>query len=395
MNDSQSNEITRSTLGNVTLENWRLVPNSLWAFHHVRELIPTVEIESGDRLLPLAESPVSLSNLQFRGLQGETWNLPQLLSASNTNGFIVVKDDHIVYEKYFNGLRKNRPHLIFSVTKSITGILAGLLAEKGVINLDDMAGKYIPEAAGSCYEDCPIQNLLDMSVDIQFTEAYLDRHGDYGRYRESIGWNPITDPKNPGDLKSFLVTMRRGTGNHGDMFHYVTPNTDFIGWILERASGKTYAELIRELLWKPMGAQWDAYVTVDRLGAARAGGGMCVTLRDLARIGVLMRDGGCSEGQTVISEEWVHDTTTSGDRTAWKKGSFYSFLPKGCYRNFWYQIRNDNGAFFALGIHGQWIYIDPKAKVVIAKVSAQEVPEDEPLDRVHLQAFDLICRLLE
>jgi CubicO group peptidase (beta-lactamase class C family) len=395
LTDLPESGVTRAALGEVTLENWRTPPINKWAFHHVRELIPTAQIETGDQTLPLVASPVSISDMEFKGPRDETWTLQQLLSASNTSGFIVVKEDRIVYEQYFNGLTPSRPHLIFSVTKSITGIIAGILAEQGVVRLDADAATYIPEAKGSCFEGCPVQNLLDMSVDTEFTESYLDRHGDYGRYRESIGWNPFTDPESPSDLKRFLTTMKRGNGHHGDAFHYVTPNTDFMGWILERASGKTYAELVSGLLWKPMGAQWDAYVTVDRLGGARAGGGICATLSDLARIGMVMRDAGRALDRTVISDAWIRDTTRGGDRNAWIKGNFSAFLPKGCYRNFWYQTRNAGGAFFALGIHGQWLYVDPKSNVVIAKVSAQEEPENDPLDQILLKAFDLICRTLE
>ncbi len=395
MTDSPEIGMTRAAFGEVTLENWRTPPISKWAFHHVRELIPSAQIEAGDQTLPMSVSPVCLSNLEFTGLQDETWTLQQLLSASRTSGFIVVKEDRIVCEHYFNGLKPSQPHLVFSVTKSITGIIAGILTEKGIIRPDKDAVTYIPEAKGSCYDGCSVQNLLDMSVDTEFTESYLDRQGDYGRYRESIGWNPYTDPENPKDLKGFLTTMKRGNREHGDAFHYVTPHTDFVGWILERASGKTYAQLVSDLLWKPMGAQWDAYVTVDRLGAARAGGGICTTLRDLARIGMVMRDAGRALDSTVIPDAWIRETIGGGDRNAWIKGDFSAFLPDGCYRNFWYQTRNASGAFFALGIHGQWLYIDPKSSVVIAKVSAQEEPENDPLDQVLLKAFDSICRTLE
>jgi hypothetical protein len=395
LTDSPEIGMTRAGFGEVTLENWRTPPISKWAFHHVRELIPTARIEAGGRTLPLMVSPVSFSNLEFKGPRDDAWTLQQLLSASRTAGFIVVKEDRIVCEHYFNGLKPSQPHLVFSVTKSITGIIAGILAEKGILSLDADAATYIPEAKGSCYEGCPVQTLLDMSVDTAFTESYLDRQGDYGRYRESIGWNPHTDPGNPKDLKQFLTTMKRGNGRHGDAFHYVTPNTDFVGWILERAGGQTYAELVSDLLWKPMGAQWEAYVTVDRLGAARAGGGICTTLRDLARVGMVMRDAGRALGSTVIPDAWIRDTVGGGDRTAWINGDFSTFLPNGCYRNFWYQTRNAGGAFFALGIHGQWLYVDPKSRVVIAKVSAQEEPENDLLDQVLLKAFDLICRNLE
>jgi hypothetical protein len=110
---------------------------------------------------------------------------------------------------------------------------------------------------------------------------------------------------------------------------------------------------------------------------------------------MVMRDAGRALDSTVIPDAWIRETIGGGDRNAWIKGDFSAFLPDGCYRNFWYQTRNAGGAFFALGIHGQWLYIDPKSSVVIAKVSAQEEPENDPLDQVLLKAFDSICRTLE
>ncbi|MBU2514975.1 beta-lactamase family protein [bacterium] len=386
---------TRLELGEVTIANWRTLPYSRWSFHHAREVLPTEEIEAGEKTISLKSMPLDLDDLLFEGLQGQQWTLKRLFSESETSGFIVVQDNNVVLERYFNGLIPSRPHLIFSVSKSVTGILAGILAEKGIIDLGVTAETYIPEVIGSCYENCPIQNILDMSVDTSFTESYLDLDGDYGRYRESTGWNPYTDPANLPDLRSFLATLKPGTGKHGDVFHYVTPNTDFMGWLMERASGKTYATLISEYLWKPMGAERNAYVTVDRLGAARAGGGICATIRDMARIGMIMRDAGQALSKSVIPAWWIKDTLTTGDRDAWVKGSFINLLPEGCYRNYWYQTRNDRGAYFALGIHGQWIYIDPKSKTVIAKVSAQKDPENDLLDQVHLRAFKTICSALD
>jgi CubicO group peptidase (beta-lactamase class C family) len=168
-----------------------------------------------------------------------------------------------------------------------------------------------------------------------------------------------------------------------------------LGWILERAGGVPYAQLLSDLIWRKMGAEADAHVTVDKLGAARAAGGVCVTLRDLARFGELMRNHGSANGQQIVPRGWVTDILQNGDQGPWlaNEGSA-KFLPAGRYRSQWYMTGNDSAAYCAIGIHGQWIYVDPKAEMVIAKVSSQPLPLDDGTDRLLLAAFDAIARHL-
>jgi len=224
-----------------------------------------------------------------------------------------------------------------------------------------------------------------------------DPDGAFARYREATGWNPLRDPANPPDLRSFLVGLGRTGKPHGETFRYISPNSDFLGWLLERVGGKPMAELLSEHIWRPMGARDAACITVDRLGAPRNAGGICATARDLALFGATMRDGGkAPNGMQVIPSDWVADIRNNGDRQAWLNGDpgFSGLLPEGRYRGKWYQTGNAHGAFCAIGIHGQWIYVDPAADAVIVKLSAQPEPLDDPLDRACLRCFDAICRTL-
>jgi CubicO group peptidase (beta-lactamase class C family) len=151
-----------------------------------------------------------------------------------------------------------------------------------------------------------------------------------------------------------------------------------LGILVERASGQRICDLMREKLWLPLGARSDAFVTVDQEGTARTAGGMSVTPRDLARVGEMMRQGGTIDGRRVLPEAWVRDTTTAGSAQAWQRGSMLSLFPNGRYRNKWYQV--GGGAFCGIGIHGQWLYVDPGSEIVIVKMSSQPEPVDDPLD---------------
>jgi CubicO group peptidase (beta-lactamase class C family) len=234
-----------------------------------------------------------------------------------------------------------------------------------------------------------------MNVGIEFVENYLDTTGDFARYRAATGWNPVENPALAMDLHSFLVTLRRDASPHGAKFHYVSPNSDMLGWILERAGGMPYARLLAELIWSRLGAEADAHITVDRLGAPRAAGGICVTLRDLARFGEMVRNFGRVAEQQIVPRWWIEDILHNGDQRPWlATETAAKFLPAGRYRSQWYMIGNASGSFCAIGIHGQWIYVDPEAEMVIVKLSSQPLPLDEATDRLLLAAFDATAAAL-
>jgi CubicO group peptidase (beta-lactamase class C family) len=379
-----------------TLANWRLPPWNTWAFQHVPELIPVMRIAYDPaRTTPLPEAARDLGSFAFTGPGGASWTVARLLPETATDGFIVLHKGRVAFEWYGNGLGAGDPHIIFSVSKSMTGILAGALVERGQLDPDAPVVRYVPEAAGSVYGDATVRHVLDMTVGIAFVENYLDTVGDFARYRAATGWNPVANPALAGDLHSFLVTLRRDENPHGAKFHYVSPNSDMLGWILERAGGLPFARLVTELIWQKLGAEADAHVTVDRAGAARSAGGICVTLRDLARFGEMVRSFGRVGGEQVVPRWWIEDILGNGDQRAWlAQPTAAKFLPAGRYRSQWYMIGNATGAYCAIGIHGQWIYIDPAAEMVIAKLSSQPLPVDEATDHLLLAAFDAVAASL-
>jgi CubicO group peptidase (beta-lactamase class C family) len=362
----------------------------------VEELLPVTRIAHDPaHVSGLSQQPRALGAVMFTAPGGVSWTIDRMLPHTSTDGFIVMHKGAVAFEWYGNGLTPADPHIVFSVSKSITGILAGILAERGKLDPDAPVIRYIPEAAGSAYGDCTVRHVLDMTVSIAFVEDYLAPTGDFARYRAATGWNPVADPTLAGDVHSFLVTLRRDANPHGAAFHYVSPNSDMLGWILERAGGAPYAQLLSELIWRPLGAEADAHVTVDRLGAARSAGGVCIALRDLARFGELVRNHGRAGNRQIVPRWWIEDILRNGDRRAWlATDTAAKFLPNGRYRSQWYMIGNDSGAYCAIGIHGQWIYVDPKAEMVIAKLSSQPLPLEDATDRLLLAAFAAIADAL-
>jgi hypothetical protein len=360
------NRFPPSPTSQVTLANWRTAPFSRWAFHHVREIVPSADIANDPAdVMPLPEAPQALE-------------LDEFLAATDTDAFVVLHRGRLVFERYANGMNAGTPHILMSVTKSMLGLLAGVLAARGLLDPERQVTQVLPELAGTGYKGASIRHLLDMRSGIAFDEDYLASSGPIVEYRKSTGWNPLQPGDAATDLRSFYQQLKDSEGPHGGRFHYVSPNSDLLGWAIERATGRRYADLMSELIWKPMGAARSAYITVDRLGAPRCAGGMCVTARDLARVGQLIVDGGRRGKVEVLPAAWIDDMAKNGDPAAWAAGSFVEYFPglPMHYRSKWYALNGKSPLLFGWGIHGQNLFVDRARQVVIAKLSSQALPVD-------------------
>ncbi len=364
---------------NTSLANWRTSPHSEWAFQNLRQLIPTAEIRAGRSSSPLSVAKSSIADsLELASVKGKS--LGEFLTESFTDSLVILQRGRKVYQWNASHCDASLPHIVFSVSKSITAMLVGILVGDGTLNVTKPILHYLPGVKGSAYEDASLQQLLDMTVALAFDESYLDAGGEFARYRDATGWNPV-DQTSPGpNLEEFLYGLKKSNSAHGDMFQYKSPNSDLLGLLIERATTVPYADLLSSQIWAPMGAETDGYVTVDRAGLARGAGGVCVTIDDLARFGQLILNKGAVNNRQIIPEHWIEDTMARGDRNAWQKGEFYNLLPQGRYRNKWYQVGDQDRLVMALGIHGQWLYINPVAEIVIAKMSSQPEPVDDVLD---------------
>jgi CubicO group peptidase (beta-lactamase class C family) len=371
------------TRADTHLGNWREPPHNRWAFNHVREIVPTARVAGSRQPSRLPRRTVDLATLEVVAPGGRTLPLQEVIRLTFTDALMVVRKGSVVYEWYAHAAAAREPHILFSVSKSLTGTLAGCLVADGLLDVEAPVRTYIPEVEGSAYHDATVRHVLDMTVSLDFAENYLDRSGIFARYRMATGWNPSPEPA---DLRSFLIELGRQSRPHGQCFAYQSPNSDLLGWILERAARRPFADLLSERIWQPLGAG-DAEITVDRLGAARTAGGICATIADLALFGELMRNRGVARGRPIVPGSWIDDIRSAGSRQAWLDGDLVNLFPAGRYRSQWYQTGNDHDAFCAVGIHGQWIYVDPVSAMVVVKQSSQPTPVDDALDQLTLASF--------
>jgi CubicO group peptidase (beta-lactamase class C family) len=370
---SVANVETEPGPNEVNLANWRHSPFSRWAFRNIRAVLPVADIApSDDADWPLPVRAVSLAQFHLGGETGVTLRLDDVLRATATDGIVILHDGHVVFEAYDQGLTPRAPHIIMSATKSIVGLVSGILQAAGDLDVDAPVTRCLPEMATTAYQGATLRHLLDMRTGIDLDERQLRA------YAVATNWDPLREGETTQGLSAFFQSLKSPHKPHGGPFKYVSANTDLLGWAIERATGKGFAALVSDLLWKPMGAEDAGYITLDREGLPRCSGGLCMTVRDLARIGQLMLMGGRRDGRQVIPSSWLDDIAGNGDRTAWKQGEFAAGFGGRdmSYRSGWYVINDAQQTLFAMGIHGQNLFVDRANRLVIAKLSSQHSPID-------------------
>lgn len=280
-----------------------------------------------------------------------------------------------------------------SMTKSLTGLLAEILVAEGKLDDQTLVATIIPELADSGFGDATVRQVMDMTTALSFSEDYSDPTADIWTY--SVAASPLPKPEGyegPDGYFEYLQTVE-ASGAHGEAFGYRTVNSDVLGWIVSRVSGKEVTELLSERIWSRMGAEQDAYMTVDAKGTPFAGGGLSAGLRDLGRIGLLMLNEGTINGRRLFPEQVVADIRAGGDRAAFAKAG-YTTLPGGSYRSMWWVLHNEHGAFAARGVHGQTIYVDPSAAMVLVRFASFPAAKNAPIDPTSLPAYQAVADYL-
>jgi CubicO group peptidase (beta-lactamase class C family) len=369
-------------------------PNIRWAFHHLRELRPTSNIWRGKNSSShLKYASRDLGLIRFEDDKGQPTTVDEWQKNTYTDAMIVLHKGKVIYERYYAGMRPEQPHILWSVTKSFTGLLTTQLIYEGLINPSAMVTTYVPELTGTAWEDATVQETLDMTTGVAFREIYTDPNSEVFQYAYACGILP-PPPNYRGAMAvtEFLKTLKK-EGEHGLKFKYRTVNSEVLGWILRRVTGKSFAELVSEIIWQPLGAEQDAYVWVDGRGAELMGAGLNVTLRDLARVGEMLRCGGLYRGRQILSSETIRTIREGGDREKFK-GNYTNCREGYSYRNQWWVSHNLDGVYEAKGIHGQFLYINPAAQIVIAKFSSHPVAGNCSVDPLNAKAFAAIAGAL-
>ena len=238
----------------VLLANWREPDIARWSFNHLRQLLPTAPMHPASPPTALATARQDLDDLSFLDARGDRQKLGAFLAASQSDCFAVMKDGKLVYD-WFGGFgAPDRQHIVFSITKSMASLLAGVLVGAGVIDVQRQITDYLPELGHSAYAGATMRHLLDMQIASGFREDYLDTDGVFMAYRRASAWNPIEEGDRNDGLRDFLTKMPVSDAAHGTRHHYCSPHSDVLGWVIERSGGASFAELFSRHILAPCGA---------------------------------------------------------------------------------------------------------------------------------------------
>jgi len=367
-----------------------------WFMQHVREVERTANVASGAcAVSPLAVDPIDLGEVRVGDGLGGTWTVAEMLHQTSTDGIMVLAHGSVAYERWFGTLQPETPHLCHSITKSIASCVAGNLVDRELLDPQAAITDYVPELAGSAYGDATVRHLLDMTVGIRYTEDHEDDETEDARLDRLCGVKPSRAPDEPGSAYDYATTTVK-EGEHGRVLHYVSLNTDALGWVMERATGSGMPELIAREVWSKLGAEDDAYIALDGAGSAQLDGGFCCSLRDLARFGLMLLQGGSIDGRHVVPAWWIDDIRTNGDAAAFAAAPDCGLLPSGwSYRScFWVGERTDHVPFTGLGMYGQMVYVNREAGVAVVKFSSQPRPADDVLVTRTFRALESLAAVL-
>jgi len=371
-------------------------PTHRYAFSNMREFLPSARVGRG--LAPIWELPAAhrddfdaLDLMPLGGHDDITWE--QSLAANFTDAILVLHKGKIAYERYFGVTRPDNTHIVWSVTKSFVGTLAEMLIHEGKLDPAAPIAALLPELANSGFGNATLRQVMDMTTGLDFSEEYTDPNSGIGAFSFALGLTPRAPGyTGPTDVYAYLPGIKPA-GGHGERFTYRTCNTEVLGWIVARTEGKRLDKVLSERIWQPLGMQQDADWLTDSTGMPFAGGGLNVTLRDLARFGEAMRCGGHGNGAQVIPSAVVESVTRGADPGHFAKAG-YAHLPGWSYRSQWWITHNNRGAFTARGIHGQTIYVDPAAEMVIVRFASHPIAANTVLDQASLPAYEALAQHL-
>jgi len=371
-------------------------PAMRWSVANFRQLMPTINVSRGlgaSTALPRRLDPRidELRIVPNGASQALTWR--QSLDATYTDGIVVLHRGAVVYERYFGVLKEDGQHAAMSVTKSVIGTLGAMLVAEGTLDAQAKVATYVPELANSAFGSATLEQVLNMTTALDYSEDYADPTAEVWAHAQA--GNPLPKPKDyvgPRSYFEFLQTVRQ-RGEHGQAFGYKTVNTDVLGWVIARATGRNVAQLLSERIWSRLGSEQDAYFTVDSIGTPFAGGGLNAGLRDMARFGEMLRNNGRYNGEQIVPEAVLKTIRQGGDKQAFAQAG-YSQLKGWSYRAMWWITHNPDGAFMARGVHGQSIYIDPAAEMVIVRFASHPIAANAANDAVTLPAYEAMARYL-
>lgn len=320
--------------------------------------------------------------------EGEEKSLMNAIDYFQTDGMVILHKGDLIYENYWNDNKEDTRHIIWSVSKSFLSALIGIAVEEGLIeSIEDPITKYLKDFIGTGYEGVSIKNLLQMSSGIGFNEDYGDPDSDINRY----GRVTATGTSQREFAKTLQNARTPGTYNH-----YVSLDSQMLGMLVAEVSGVSIKEYLHDKIWNQIGMQDDAFYLTDHQDIEMSLGGLNATVRDLAKFGQLYLNKGSWKGKQIVPEQWVADSTIpDGKHVQPFAGEDLSSSNWGYGYQWWVPgpVVTD---YTAHGVYNQFVYVDPKTEIVIAKTSSnfRFVEEKEFTKDAHIAIFRAISELI-
>jgi CubicO group peptidase (beta-lactamase class C family) len=337
---------------------------------------------------PLTEAPRALPD-QFQW-GDDTVSLADWQAQRSVCGMVVLKDGTRAYEDYFNDTKAQDRRISWSMSKSVLSIALGVLYDQGRLPpLESKIGDLVPSLKQSAYATATLRNVLNMSSGVAFNEDYLDFHSDINRLGRVIGTG--------GSMDAFAQSMTQQDWKPGTYNHYVSVDTHVLGMVLRTVSNQPLADFIRDHVFEPLGLETPPYFVTDGLKEPFILGGLNMMTRDYARIGLMMAQGGKIGEQRIVSNEWVKQSTSQSAPPPDPARAAMADGVLGYGYQWWLPPEAADGEYFAIGIYGQYIYIDTARKVVIAINSTDRdfKDGDGQIALNNLQLFRQIAGYLE
>ncbi len=330
-------------------------------FVNMDKIFDKTTVKSSDETFNFAYDLTELPKTVL--VRGEEVEVEEELKRTRTDGLLIIKDGKIIHESYGEEANESTKHISWSMSKSVISALFGIAIEEGYINsVEDLVIKYVPYLEDSAYEKASIKDVLQMSSGARFNEDYGDFNSDINKLGRIFGLG--------GSLDKFAKGLQNEK-EPGTYNHYVSVDTQVLGMILVRATGKSISEYMEEKIWTKIGTEKDAYWLIDNNKMEVALGGLNATLRDYGRFGYLYLNNGLWNGKRIIPEAWMNDSIIPlDDHVKWGVRVEGGKSHLGYGYQWWIPIEPENGEFFALGIYNQTIYINQSRNIVIVKTSS-------------------------
>ena len=377
----------------ITTENWGFPPYNRTSFRHVQQLFPTCRLACDPvQYIPYPRSLQDVLDVRCSVRDGTSPTVRQVLQTSDTDAFAVLYQGKVVAEHFVDGMGPDDHHLLNSVSKSFVGTLAGIAVQKGLLDTEAPLLHYLPDFVSSGWAGTSVRHLLDMTAGVKYGEDYDDPNADFWHETSVVGWRPrLRHANSPTTLREYARVLEGKDQEDGAAFHYRTVDTCVLGMVLEAALGAPLQQSLNDLLWQPLHTRHDAAIVIDADHFPYVGAGMNTCAEDLLRFGAMMVNDGRVDGVQVVPSDWIDDTLCGNDsvRAQFASGS-YSNMVGWHYRNQVWVRGGERPVMFAMGIHGQLIYMDKARQLVVMKLSSQPQPVNPPLWRETFDAIDAI-----